>query len=67
MVGIYFGKQQIDPAQFAYGQRKEGRKADNTLQYSREYIYFFVMIFRKARPFVCRVLHTNDEVKLNEG
>ena len=26
--GIYFGKQQIDPAQFAYGQRKEGRKAD---------------------------------------
>ena len=38
-VGIYFGKQQIDPAQFAYGQRKEGRKADNTVQYSREYIY----------------------------
>ena len=38
-VSIYFGKQQIDPAQFAYGQRKERRKADNIVQYSREYIY----------------------------
>lgn len=36
---LYFGKQHIDPAQFAYGQRKEERKADNTVQYSREYIY----------------------------
>ena len=46
----------MDPAQFAYGQRKEGRLI---IQYNTvgNIWIFFVMIFRKARPFVCRVLH----------
>ena len=46
----------------------DGSKADNTV--GNIYIFCFEYYVRKARPFVCGVLHrlhTNDEVKLNEG
>ena len=48
-------------------ERKKGRLIIQYNTVGNIYIQFFVMIFRKAQPFVCRVLHTNDEVKLNEG
>ena len=58
-VGIYFGKQQIDPVQFAYGQWKEARPIT---QWAIS-IFFGLPIFQKARPFFFRVLRTRSTIR----